>query len=304
VRFTFAERQWGLITSEQAYEAGISRVAVHRHIKAGRWRRILPRVYATEKSAAFEQQALAAHLWAGSDSVVSHRAAARLHGLAGMEHAEPEITLPPGRSLRSGRVRVHLAEVPRSEVVRVRGMPTTDVERTLVDLGGVLKHIDLAIAVEDAWHRRLIEPEGVLGRLDGQAARGRPGEPSLRKVLKDCEGRRRPMESPLEVRVWWLIKKARLERPLTQYRFNDDDGQPLRLDFAYERQRLAIEADGYETHRERFEQDRERASRLAAAGWRLIQVTHRALQRPQRVASWIRQGLAVDRPTQPWEEWA
>ncbi|HEX4622662.1 MAG TPA: DUF559 domain-containing protein [Myxococcaceae bacterium] len=194
--------------------------------------------------------------------------------------------------------------MPRWEVVRVGGIPTTDAERTLVDLGGVLKHMDLAIAVEDAWHRRLIEPEGVLGRLDGQAARGRPGEPLLRKVLKDCVSRRRPMESPLEVRVWWLIKQARLERPLTQYRFKDEDGQPLHIDFAYERQRLAIEADGYATHRERFEADRERASRLAAAGWRLIQITHRALQKPERVVGWIRQGLAVDRPAQPWEEGA
>jgi very-short-patch-repair endonuclease len=92
-----------------------------------------------------------------------------------------------------------------------------------------------------------------------------------------------------------------LELPRTQYEFRDDAGQPLRLDYAYEHQRLVIEADGFEAYRDRFERDRERASRLAAGGWRLIQVTHLALRKRREVVDWVRRGLASVSTPPPWE---
>jgi very-short-patch-repair endonuclease len=293
--------QWGVITLEQALGAGLSHSAVKRHVAAGRWRRLLPGVYAVEESPAFEQEALAACLWAGGDAVISHRAAGRLHGLAGMERAGPEITVPPGTNPRSARVIAHQLKVERTERVQIRGVPVTDVERTLVDLGAVLGHLDLAIAVEDAWCRGLVHPDGLWSRLGFHTTRGRPGGRSLRRVLADCFKRRRPMESPLEVKLWWLLRRYGIDPPEVQYDFHDDAGQPLRLDFAYERQRMAIEVDGFETHRERFERDRERASRLAAAGWRWIPVTYEALKRPHKVLDWIRRGLASGPTAPPWE---
>jgi very-short-patch-repair endonuclease len=293
---------WGLITYQQALASGVSRNTIKQNAAKGRWRRLLPRVYATEESPAFEQQALAGCLWAGPHAVVSHRAAGRLHELAGMERAAVELTVPLPSNPRSPRVIVHHAEVARTQHARIRGVPVTDVERTLVDLAAVLGEIDLAIAVEDAWHRRLIHPYGLRSRAELDAGRGKTGTRLLRRILDDCDKRRRPMESPLEVRLWWLLRKSKLEIPITQYDFRDEEGPPLRLDFAYERHRLAIEADGFETHRERFERDRERAGRLAACGWRLIPVTHRALQKPHRVVDWIRRSLSCEQPIQPWEE--
>jgi very-short-patch-repair endonuclease len=195
----------------------------------------------------------------------------------------------------------HQAKVERTERLQIRGVPVTDVERTLGDLGAVLGHLDLAIAVEDAWCRGLTHPDGLWSRLGFHATRGSPGGRPLRKVLADCFKRRRPMESPLEVKLWWLLRESRLPIPQTQYDFHDDAGQPLRLDFAYERQRLAIEADGRATHLQRFERDRVRASRLAAAGWRLITVTHDALQTPDKVVDWVRRALACGSSPPPWE---
>ena len=41
------ERQEGVLTRKQAYAHGISPARILAHLRAGRWQRVLPRVYAT-----------------------------------------------------------------------------------------------------------------------------------------------------------------------------------------------------------------------------------------------------------------
>jgi very-short-patch-repair endonuclease len=69
------------------------------------------------------------------------------------------------------------------------------------------------------------------------------------------------------------------------------DGEPaIRADFCWPDKRVIVETDGFTTHRTRqaFERDRRRDQRLAAAGWRVIRITWRQLQRePRRVIATI-----------------
>ena len=57
--------------------------------------------------------------------------------------------------------------------------------------------------------------------------------------------------------------------------------EALEVDFSWPAQRLIVETDGHRHHgtRAAFERDRERDSRLTAAGWRVVRITHRRLAR-------------------------
>jgi very-short-patch-repair endonuclease/predicted transcriptional regulator of viral defense system len=294
-----ARRQFGLVTLEQALSVDLSRTAVHRLVRAGALRRVLPRVYALEETDAFEQRALAACLWAGPGSLASHGAAARLLRLDGLDCAEPEVTVPANAHPRRTAVLVHRADLPLEDRRMIRGIPQTSTARTLVDLAAVLDTVPLAVAIEDAWRRKLAQLDWVERRLYELAERGKRGVLQLREVLEDCRSRRRPMDSALEVKFWWLVKQSELPLPESQAEFWDEEGQPCRIDFAYPDQRLAIEVDGFETHgrRDVFEKDRVRLSRLAAGGWRVIHVTSTQLKDPNRVLARI--GAALRNPHSP-----
>ncbi len=73
-----------------------------------------------------------------------------------------------------------------------------------------------------------------------------------------------------------------------------DDGA-LRPDFLWRGQRLVVETDGHAFHagRQAFEDDRRRDQRLTVAGYRVLRVTERQLERePQRLAALLRTLLA------------
>jgi hypothetical protein len=71
-----AAQQFGLVTQPQATALGIGPDAISRRMRAGEWERVLPSVYRLASVApSGRQAALAATLWAGPDSVVSHAAA-------------------------------------------------------------------------------------------------------------------------------------------------------------------------------------------------------------------------------------
>jgi very-short-patch-repair endonuclease len=210
--------------------------------------------------------------------------------------------------VEAGRVRrlsgqksvlVHRADVPAEDRRTVRRIPVTTVARTLVDLAGCVDDEALAIALEDAWRRRLAQLDWVERRMREAGGRGKPGMQALKRALRYCRSRPRPLESALEVRVWRLLKAHGLPLPEPGLDFRDDEGHPGRIDFAYVRERVAIEADGFETHGHRvaFEKDRTRLSRLAAAGWRVLHLTARHVQdEPERAARWVARALGLAPP--------
>ncbi len=70
----------------------------------------------------------------------------------------------------------------------------------------------------------------------------------------------------------------------------------LEVDALWPAQRLIVELDGYEFHRTRaaFERDRARDGRLQLAGYRILRVTHRMLERePEAIVGRVRSLLAL-----------
>ena len=111
-----AARQHVLLGREQVLALGLTSSALGRLVRAGSFRHELPGVYAVAGSTrSREQRLLAASLWAGDGSAVSHRAAATLWKLDGLPvDGPPEITSP--RSLESRRVVTHRGRLAPREV--------------------------------------------------------------------------------------------------------------------------------------------------------------------------------------------
>ena len=289
-------KQRGLITHAQVVAAGLNRTALSRLVRSEQWQLVRPRVFRRKaKEQTEEQSVFAVCLWIGDSAVVSHRSAARLHGLD-VPVGHPEVTTTTRFDTRKEDVIVHRVRTLDEKDRRLlRGIPITTGARTVIDLASCLEDEPLAIAVEEAWRKEIAAPAWVRDRLDQLGKDKGQGRPALvlAELLADCLTRTKALESALEVRVWRLLKKAGLS-PTPNFEFRDDHGQPGRIDFAFPDRSLAIEADGFQTHgeREAFESDRVRNQRLVALGWRVLPVTWRQLdEQPRAVVQRVREAL-------------
>lgn len=92
-----------------------------------------------------------------------------------------------------------------------------------------------------------------------------------------------------------LVRKAELPQPEINARIGR-----FEVDFLWRRERLVVEIDGFAFHRVRgkFERDRERDGRLIDAGWTVIRLTWRQLDRtPEVVLVRLARALARQLPT-------
>lgn len=181
-----AAAQWGLVTTAQAQEVGVSRMQLARLVDAGILDRVAHGVYATPavlgddllglrtawvalqpRRAVAER--LADPIVAG---VVSHASAAQLHGLGDLLADEHELTLPTRyQSTRPG-VRVHRAALAPDDVTVVAGLPVTTAARTVADLltaGHDLEHVGQVAA--DAVRKGTTDGRALVRALEPVARR-------------------------------------------------------------------------------------------------------------------------------------
>ena len=276
-----ARVQHGLVSRGQLTDAGVAERTLGHWLETGRLERVHAGVYRLAGAPiTWEQQAMAAVL--GSTAVLSHRAAARLWGLA--DHDEFEITTAGARPRRGGVVVHRSGDLAERHATRRRGIPVTTPMRTLVDLGAVDKE-GVADALERAVIARVCSIVALERVLDDVARKARRGAGVLRKVLDErALGRARP-DGLLESRMARLLREAGLPEPVFQHHVGRH-----RIDFAYPEVKLAIEVDGFEVHGtpQAFQRDLARQNRLVAAGWRVLRFTWLdVVRRPEWVAAQV-----------------
>jgi very-short-patch-repair endonuclease len=226
----------------------------------------------------------------------SHTSAARLHGLFlwGIDHAIH--VLQPGRpsSSRHGKdVRCHTRSFNESDIVLVNGLRTTSLERTVVDCCLMLTYQKALVILDHA-----LRLGADMHKIVSMAAclDGRKGIRTLRKALLHADPR---SESAGETLTRELITKLRLPPPALQVEVESRAGRH-RLDFAWKKQKLALEFDGrtkyfdYGDTDEALFQERRREKALMEEGWRFIRIEWRDLFREQEFKSRILQALAHD----------
>ncbi|HEX2097421.1 MAG TPA: DUF559 domain-containing protein [Solirubrobacterales bacterium] len=180
-----------------------------------------------------------------------------------------ETSLRPRAGMRLHRAR-SLAPADRGTV---RGIPVTSPARTLLDLAALTPTGRLEAAVERCELLGLFDLralEDVLARNRGHRAAGR-----LRRALALYREEPSFTRSPLERRFLKFIDEARLPRPATNVYV-----EGYELDAYWERERFAVELDGFAWHRSRaaFERDRRRQEDLKLAGVEMLRVTSRRLE--------------------------
>ena len=236
---------------------------------------------------------LAALLYFGHDVVVSHVSAARIWRLEQALSGTVHVTVI-GRNVRSrtGLIVHRVASLDPRDVRLREGIPVTAPARTLIDVAGIRGEDALEGALAEARVQKLITEREL--RAATARAPGRAGVALLRAVLR-LQDSPRMMRSEAEGKLLKLLRDARLPPPETNARVLGYE-----VDFVWRAQKLVVEVDGYafHGHRAAFERDRAKDQVLVAAGYRVIRVTWRQLERePLVVLTKIAQALNAQDPS-------
>jgi hypothetical protein len=178
------------------------------------------------------------------DAVVSHVSAALVHGLPVWAVPLDRVHVTRNRRRSGGRrhpgIHVHSAPLCADDVVIVRGLPVTSIERTLADLARSRPLEQAVVVLDAALARGWTTPAAVLAAL-GRQVRW-PGVAAARRALAFADGR---SESVGESRSRVAIARAGLPEPIPQWEVRTPMGRVIgRVDFGWPKLRAIGEFDG------------------------------------------------------------
>lgn len=236
---------------------------------------------------------MAAVLAGGEGAVLSHRSAAALWGIREDPGPSIDVTAPNrrGRIPRGIDAHRHGSVLAEDRTV-VDGIPCTTVERTLLDLAGVVPVWALRKAIAEAEVLGIFDHEALRQLI--KRCRGRRGVARLRMLLEDLHPDTRRTRSDLERLFLRMCERAGLPRPEVNVTLHLRDGK-VEPDFLWRDARLIVEADGRQFHdtASAFHGDRRREQRLQVAGWQVTHCTWPQVERePRRLGATIRALLA------------
>lgn len=295
-----AAGQYLLFTRDQAAGLGVSPKTMERRLQARRWLFVAPGVYSLPGAApSWRRDLMAACLQAGPEAVVSHEAAAALHGLDTFPPGSVTVTVKHGdhQHLRAGRLR-QSTDLGLHHRTVVDGLPVTTVARTFCDLAAGTRPARLRAALDSAFATRSCSVDDVRRCLEELRRPGKRGLRRLAALLEARTGGRVPAPSTLERRLKLVLRENGLPIPVREHELPWDRQTQGRVDFAYPGQRIIIEADSRRWHtRERdFEVDRRRDREAQLAGWDVYRFTWEDLRTcPEEVAATVRRALALSR---------
>lgn len=268
---------------------GYSDSAIARLVQRGEWIRVSAGVFRLAAVAPdWEQSLLAACLTGAPDTVVSGRAAARVHHLDGAWDEVIEVS--SSRRIRLNGVSSHIRDLREADRTIRDGIPVTSVERTLMDLAALISKKDLEVALDSALRQR----KTTIARLKWCVSNGRrKGVKGIGVLAGLIENRCATSESPLETRLAQILRRSSLPMPEAQFRVMDGTRVIGRFDFAYPPAKLIVEVDGYRWHsgKSAWQRDRTRDNALNRLGWTVLRFTAEDLRSPRAVIAQIREVL-------------
>jgi very-short-patch-repair endonuclease len=290
-----AERQHSVVSRRQLMRLGLGRRAIGHRMECGRLHPLHRGVYAVgHPHPSREGRWLAAVLAGGEGAVLSHHSAAALWGIRPTSRTLIDVSRPyGGRS--TARIEFHRSSVPPDERTVKDGIPVTTVARTLFDLAAEIQARGVERAINEAEILHLWDEVG-LDHLLTRYPR-RPGARTIRMALAGRAAGATRTRTELEERFLSLLAREALPRPEVNASLNGYE-----VDFLWRERGLAVEVDGRDVHATAaaFERDRERDRVLQAAGWRVIRITWRQLERtPTDVAADLRRLLGTVSPCGP-----
>ena len=271
------ERQRGVISRWQLLALGVSSTTIQDWRRRGVLHDLHKGVYAWGHSAvSWHGRCVAALLAGGAGAVISHAAAAALHGLLS---PRPTIdVISPRRREGDATLRVHRGALSDDEITEREGIRVTTVERTLFDVcdsrlvtEAVARGLTTLVALSDFVDRRRGVPRV---RLFARIL----GLPQYRSKFERDFHR-------------WLRQRGFPEPGV-----NREVGRRT-FDFVWRTERLIVETDGPHHRTPKQRADDERATREAARhGFRVLRVPEEGFAlREEHVARQIADALDEDR---------
>ena len=289
-----AARQHGAFSRSQAYAAGASRAQVRTRIAKKIWRPASDHVLTlTSSPDTFEQRVWCSVLQMRAP-IVSHRAAARLHGFRYLGAVEPEVTITYPDEHKNPFGRVHRsADLRPEDITGVGALQLTSPARTAADLFVVLSEKRAVWIADEALAAKRFTLDELAHVHARYARRGRPGTRRVRTYLRGRgTGWVAPM-SLLESRAIGLFERGDLH-PERQVPLPGWLDRPGAVDFAFVADRVIVEVDGRRWHSrdQDFENDRERDNAAQVAGWTVLRFTwDQVVNRPGYVLATVRAAL-------------
>ncbi|MGQ0804488.1 MAG: type IV toxin-antitoxin system AbiEi family antitoxin domain-containing protein [Actinomycetota bacterium] len=288
-----AERQHGVFSRPQALDLGASSWLIQRRVAAGVWIPVAEGVYRLRGfPRSWCASLMTAVLATAGPAVVSHEAAAALHGLDTFPRGPVVLTVRHGAGRLKDLARAHqLDDLLAEHVTERSGLPVTTVARTIVDLTAVCRRGRVDHALDDALAARRITIEEVVACFDAVCRRGKPGMRLMRALLAEHLPGYVPPSTDLERLLLRVLRNGGLPRPALQYPFPGRLPGEGWVDAAYAEAQLVIEADSrrWHTRKRDFAVDRQRDNETTLAGWRVLRFTWDDLiHRPEWVVSAVR----------------
>ncbi len=268
-----AKQHNGAVDSRSLESAGVSGSTIRRRVATGFLRRVARGIYVVvplENATTF----FSAVQLAIPDAIVSHRSAARIHGMHVFAPL-PELVVPRGTHHLVTGARLH--ESRRLALIDIEdrdGFKVTTPARTLWDLASTLG---------PTLHREVVTQQLTVGKPIPQqlvachqsmARQGRNGTKQMRELLLSIVDDEPFPESELELRV--LAALIELGAPALQRQFKPPwyDGVRGVVDFAEPVGKTIIEADGRRWHASELSRRRDLQRDLLAGthGWFVYRV--------------------------------
>ncbi len=251
--------QAGVLSRAQAKALGLSERQIDHRISSGDWIVVRRGIY---RHALFEVGPTMA-LWAltlNGNGYISHRYAARLHGLEPELRAAPELTVRSGTHVRFPDVRIHEStQVRTADLCTIDGLPVSGVERTIMDVAAVEHRRWWILAlIDSALRKGLTDDAKLQACLKKHARRGRDGTVNFRNALLVSGST--PAIGHQSRLVAELIAAEGLPYPFFEERVFDGDDFIAQVDLSFRLPLLGF-IDGYRHHKARKQINRDRWQR-------------------------------------------
>ncbi|WP_028067176.1 DUF559 domain-containing protein [Solirubrobacter soli] len=271
-----ARRQHGLATKDQIVAAGLTQSGIRDRVHRGALHRVYRGVYSVGHASLSQYgEWLAAVLAAGDDTGLGHTAATELFEVRRWRTGEIHVVSPRRRTVPG--VHVHRTTLHPLDIVVYRGIPVTNVARTLVDLTDVTdEHEILAIVSEAAWRKRLD-----LDAVQRAIARAN-GRRNLHALEHAIARYRRGEKGPKSRAELTFLRLVQHTHPLSNAHVEGEE-----VDAHWPDRRLIVEVDGHGHRRPAQKRDdARRDAKLRAAGWTVVRFAAEEVEHaPERVLS-------------------
>lgn len=280
--------QYGVFHRDQARAKGVTDHQIARLVTIGRLRRVLPAVFHdVAVPVSWPQRLKAAELWAGESGCICMRSAAAWWGLEGISFGSIDVYTHKKPPHGVGLIAHRTINLTPDDMRTLRGLRVTKVERSIVDMAGLVTHRCLEAAAHDAFRRRLTIPARMRESLLRAGSNGRRGAREIKSLLTDVEACSSFFGSTFEIIVRDILLQAGLPEPVRQFPISDGK-VTIHPDLCYPEARIAIEADGFSCHgtKEAFYRDRWRDNFLRKQDWDFYRATWWDTKQSGELTAW------------------